>query len=136
MGPRAKEQKLQNFFGLAAILSIVIACLGLLGLAMYIAHRRIREIGVRKVLGASVRNIVILLSRDFIILVLIGILIATPITWYIMNGWLSDFAFRISINWWVFVLAGSVAILIALLTVSYQAIKVAVSKPMANLRTE
>jgi putative ABC transport system permease protein len=77
-----------------------------------------------------------MLSKDFIILVLIGILIATPITWYIMKGWLMDFAFRISIHWWVFILAGSVAILIALLTVSYQAIKVAVSKPMTNLRTE
>lgn len=131
-----KEDKLKNFFGLAAMLSIFIACMGLLGLAIYTAQKREKEIGVRKVLGASVTSIVALLSKDFLKLVMIAIIIASPVAWLAMNKWLEDFAYRTHISWWMFVLAGLTTLLIALVAVSFQAIKAAIANPVKSLRTE
>jgi putative ABC transport system permease protein len=108
----------------------------LFGLATFIAEQRTKEIGVRKVLGASVPNLVSMLSKDFLKLVAIASLIAFPVAWWAMHKWLQDFAYRISIEWWVFVLAAFIALLIALLTVSVQAIKAAVANPIKSLRTE
>ncbi|MDX1408456.1 MAG: FtsX-like permease family protein, partial [Saprospiraceae bacterium] len=126
-------RKLSSLFSLIAIF---IACLGLLALAAFTAERRTKEIGIRKVLGASVLNIVRLLTRDFLRLVLLGILVAAPVAWYIMNNWLENFAYRISIGWGVFVLAAILAILIAFLTVSYQSIRAALTNPVKSLRSE
>jgi len=121
---------------LFAGLTIFISCLGLFGLATYMAENRIKEIGVRKVLGASVTGIAALLSKDFVRLVAISILIATPIAWWAMHSWLQGYRYRIDISWLTFLLAGSIAMLIALLTVSFQAIKAAVANPVKSLRTE
>ncbi|NDU97626.1 ABC transporter permease [Spirosoma terrae] len=125
--------KLANYF---AVIAIFIACLGLFGLAMFTAEQRTKEIGVRKVLGASVPSIVALLSKDFLKLVLIAIGIASPLAWWAMYNWLSDFAYRVDIEWWVFVLAGLVAVAIAQLTVSFQSIKAALMDPVKSLRSE
>ncbi len=125
--------KLSRYF---SFLAIFISCLGLFGLITFTAEQRVKEIGIRKVLGASVSGIVRMLSRDFLILVLIAAMIAFPVAWWAMNRWLSDFAYRIDIGWWVFVVAGIAAILIALLTVSFQAIKAAIANPVKSLRTE
>lgn len=130
------EQKIGLILGIFAGLTIFVACLGLFGLATFTAEQRTKEIGIRKVLGASVAQITTLLSKDFFRLVLIAILIASPIAWYAMNKWLQDFAYRITIEWWVFALAGLLAILIAVLTVSFQAIKAALANPVKSLRTE
>jgi len=130
------EDRFGNLFLNFAILAIFISCLGLLGLASYSTIQRTKEIGIRKVLGASVSNITTLLSGEFIKLVLIAMLIASPIAWFGMHKWLEEFAYRISINWWVFILAGALAILIALLTVSFQAIKAAIANPVRSLRSE
>lgn len=119
-----------------ALLTILISCLGLLGLAAYTAERRTKEIGIRKVLGATVANVITLLSKDFLRLVGISALIAFPLAWWFMNKWLQDFAYRINISWWVFVFAGVLASIIALLTVSFQAIKAAIANPVKSLRTE
>ncbi|MES1221319.1 MAG: FtsX-like permease family protein, partial [Bacteroidota bacterium] len=126
-------QKISNSFTLLAIL---ISCLGLFGLAMFTAQQRVKEIGVRKVLGASVGGIATMLSKDFLKLVFISILIASPIAWWAINKWLQDFAYKTNISWWVFVLAGVAALLIALITVSFQAIKAAIANPVKSLRTE
>jgi putative ABC transport system permease protein len=119
-----------------AVLAIFISCLGLLGLASYSTLQRTKEIGVRKVLGASVTSIVNLLSREFMLLVGIAFLIAAPLTWFFMSRWLKDFTYRIDISWWIYVLAGVLAMLIALLTISFQAIKAAVANPIKSLHTE
>jgi len=119
-----------------AALAIIISCLGLFGLAAYTAERRTKEIGIRKVLGASVSRITGLLSKDFLQLVLISALIAFPLSWWAMHQWLQNYAYRITISWWVFVVAGVMAMLIALLTISFQAIRAALSNPIINLRTE
>ncbi|MBX9781789.1 MAG: ABC transporter permease [Chitinophagaceae bacterium] len=119
-----------------AIIAILIACLGLFGLATYMAEQRVKEIGVRKVLGATVTNITAMLSKDFVKLVLIAAVIAFPVSWYVMRKWLQDFAYRINISWWVFALAGVAVLLIALATVSFQAIKAAIANPIKSLRTE
>lgn len=126
----------RKLFTLFSCLAICIACLGLLGLATYTAELRTKEIGIRKVLGADVRAIVLLLSSDFIKLVLIAILIATPIAWYVMDQWLLGFAYRMNINFWTFVLAGLVALSIALFTISFQSIKSALMNPVTSLRNE
>ncbi|HVV04549.1 MAG TPA: FtsX-like permease family protein, partial [Puia sp.] len=123
-------------FGLFASLAILIACFGLLGLSAYNVLQRTKEIGIRKVLGASVQHLVFTLSKEFLYLVLISLLIAVPLTWWVMDSWLQDFAYRISIQWWVFALAGVLAIAIALLTVGIQALKAAVANPVNSLRTE
>ena len=130
------EKRMGAVFGIFTLLSIFIACLGLFGLAAYTAERRTKEIGVRKVLGASIQGLVTLLSRDFVKLVLLAAVIAFPIAWWGMNKWLEDFAYRIHIGWWVFVLAGFIALLIAIMTVSFQAIKAAIADPVKSLRTE
>jgi putative ABC transport system permease protein len=121
---------------LFAGLTIFISCLGLFGLATYMAESRVKEIGVRKVLGASVLSLTALLSRDFIALVLVAIVIASPIAWYAMDKWLISYTFHISINWWVFIIAGLLAIFISLATVSYQAVKAALANPVKSLRSE
>ncbi|MBC3788580.1 ABC transporter permease [Spirosoma utsteinense] len=130
------EQKTGLILGIFAGLTIFVACLGLFGLATFMAEQRTKEIGVRKVLGASVASIVGLLSKDFLKLVAIALVIAVPVAWYGMNQWLQDFAYRIDIAWWVFLLAGMLAIGIALLTVSFQSIKAALMNPVNSLKTE
>ena len=130
------EQQEGTLFTYFAAIAIFISCLGLLGLAAYTAQVRTREIGVRKVLGASVGNITTMLSADFLKLVIIAIVIASPLAWYAMNKWLQDFAYRINIQWWVFAVAGLLAILIAFATISYQAIKAALMNPVKSLRSE
>jgi putative ABC transport system permease protein len=130
------ETKMEQIFYAFAGLSLLIACLGLFGLSIYVVERKVKEIGIRKVLGASVPGLVNLLSKDFLTLVMIAIAIATPLSWIFMNEWLKDFAYRININWSVFIAAGLVAILIALLTVSVRAIKAAIANPVKSLRTE
>jgi len=132
----SEEIKWQKIISAATVLSILICCLGLFGLTHLATHLRVKEIGIRKVLGASVISIASLISRDFIKLVLIAILIATPVAWYFMNQWLQDFAYRTTISWWIFLSAAIIAIAIAVITVSFQAIKAAVSNPMKSLRTE
>ncbi|HMG66680.1 MAG TPA: ABC transporter permease [Chitinophagaceae bacterium] len=131
-----QEAKTAWLVNAAMLITIFISCMGLFGLAMFTAERRTKEIGIRKVLGASAMNIISMLSRDFVRLVFISILIASPIAWYFMNQWLQDFVYRINIGWTVFLLAGCSAIFIALLTVSFQAIKAAMANPVKSLRTE
>ncbi|WP_299314717.1 ABC transporter permease [uncultured Aquimarina sp.] len=130
------EERFGNLFLYFASLAILISCLGLLGLAAYSTLQRKREIGIRKVIGASVSEIVNLLSKDFLKLVMIAFAIASPIAWYIMYNWLQDFAYKIDIQWWMFLLSGGSSILIALLTVSFHAIKASLSNPVNSLRTE
>lgn len=118
------------------ILAIIIACMGLFGLTAFMIERRTKEIGIRKVIGASATSIVTLLSKDFIKLVAVSILIASPVAWYAMNNWLQHFVYRTQISWWIFIVAGATAILIALITISFQAIKAAFANPVKSLRTE
>jgi len=131
-----KEQRAFAIISYFTVIAIFIACLGLFGLAIFSAEQRKREIGIRKVLGASVRSVVILLSRDFIQLVLIAFVIASPLAWYAMDKWLSEFAFRIQISWLTFLAAGILAVFIALLTVSSQAAKAALTNPVKTLKAE
>ncbi len=130
------EKKTGKLAGLFAILTIFISCLGLFGLASYMAENRIKEIGIRKVLGASVNNISLLLSNEFLKLVILAFFIALPISWYFMHNWLEEFNYRITISWWIFALAGFLALGITVLTVSYQAIKAASANPVESLRSE
>lgn len=130
------EMRTGNVFNIFSVIAIVLACLGLFGLSAYSARQRIKEIGIRKVMGASAAQITLLLSNSFIKLVCIAFVIASPVAWYVMHNWLQDFAYRIGIKGWVFVLAGAIALLIALLTVSFQAIRAAMANPVNSLRTE
>ncbi|MCI0695026.1 ABC transporter permease [candidate division KSB1 bacterium] len=130
------EQKVGEVFSVFAGLAIFTACLGLFGLASFMAEQRTKEVGIRKVLGATAVNVTALLSKDFVKLVLVANLIAWPVAWYAMNRWLQDFAYRVNISWWIFALAGGLALLIALLTVSTQAIKAALANPVQALRYE
>ncbi|MEP6594462.1 MAG: ABC transporter permease [Ginsengibacter sp.] len=130
------EQRIGKIAITFAILAILIACLGLFGLVTYAAERRIKEIGIRKVLGATMSNIIGMLSKDFLKLVIIAAIFSFPVAWWAMNKWLQDFAYRIDISWWVFAVAGIVAAAIALITVSFQAIKAALANPVKSLRTE
>ena len=130
------EKKIGTMAAVFAALTIFISCLGLFGLATYMAENRIKEIGVRKVLGASVAGITTLLSKDFLKLVLVSFVIAAPVAWWAMNAWLKDYSYRVDIQWWVFVMAGLLSVLIALFTISYQAIRAAVANPAKSLRTE
>ena len=132
----ASERKFEQLFIIFAALAIIISCLGLFGLSAFTASQRIREIGIRKVLGASVADITTMLSGDFLKLVLLSILLVSPLTWFIMNSWLRDFPYRIHIHWWIFALAGLVSLFIAMITVSFQAIKAALSNPVTSLRSE
>lgn len=131
-----REQATANLLAWAMGLSIVISCLGLLGLATFSIQTRTKEIGIRKVLGATLSGITVLLSKEFVKLVLIAVLVASPIAWWAMNTWLDDFAYRVEIQWWMFALAGLAAVAIALLTVSWQAIRAAVANPVDSLRDE
>lgn len=130
------ERKMAKIVNLATAVAILISCLGLFGLATLTAFQRTKEIGVRKVLGASITSIVGLISKDFLILVLIALVIAGPIAWWLMNQWLADFVYRIDISWWVFGLTALLSVLIAFLTVSYQSIKAALMNPTNSLKTE
>jgi ABC-type antimicrobial peptide transport system permease subunit len=131
-----QESQLSSLYKIFAAIAIFLSCLGLYGLASFMAVQRIKEVGIRKVLGASVQSVVYLFSKEFIILILIAFVIATPIAWYFMNNWLQDYVYRINISWWLFIIGGIVAILIALATISLQAIKAALANPVKSLRTE
>jgi putative ABC transport system permease protein len=122
-----------KYFG---ILAIVISCLGLLGLAAFTAEQRTKEIGIRKVLGANVSSVIALLSKDFVKLIIIAIILASPVAWYVMDKWLKDFAYRIDLNWEIFALAGAIAICVAIFTVSFQSVKAALMNPVKSLQTE
>ncbi len=130
------EQRVGKVVLIFSIIAIVVACLGLFGLATYMAEQRTKEIGIRKVLGASVGGVIGLLSKDFIRLVAISFVIAVPVAWYVMSKWLNDFAYRVNLAWWIFALAGGFALLIAIVTVSTQAIKAALANPIKSLRSE
>ncbi|QJD94937.1 FtsX-like permease family protein [Mucilaginibacter robiniae] len=130
------DQRTGNLLTIFTSLSIFVACLGLLGLVVYTAERRTKEIGIRKVLGASVAQITLLLSKDFVQLVLLAILIASPIAWYAMHQWLQNFAYHIAISWWIFAVGGMLAIVIACVTLSFQSVKAATANPVKNLKTE
>lgn len=131
-----QEQHWQKVISIAAMLSIFICCLGLFGLSHLATHQRVKEIGIRKVLGASAVQIATLLSVHFIKLVLIAFMIAAPASWLVLNKWLQNFAYRINMEWWIFLAAALSALFIALLTISFQAIKAAVANPVKSLRTE
>jgi putative ABC transport system permease protein len=130
------EQLTKTLASLFAALTIFISCLGLFGLATYMAENRIKEIGVRKVLGASVVDITTLLSKDFVKLVAVAILIASPVAWWAMSKWLQGYDYRITISWQTFLIAGLLSVIIALITVSYQSIKAAIANPVKSLRTK
>jgi ABC-type antimicrobial peptide transport system permease subunit len=130
------EKRTSKIFSYFAILAIFISCLGLYGLASFMVEKRIKEIGIRKVNGASLQNIIGLLTKDFTKWVLLSFIIASPFAWYIMDNWLQNFEYRIDIAWWIFVLAGSIALIIAWLTVSFQSIKAALKNPVDALRYE
>jgi putative ABC transport system permease protein len=130
------DNRLLNVLSIFGGIAICIACMGLFGLSMYTARQRTKEIGIRKVLGASIPGVAALLSKDFIKLVFLAAIIAFPIAWWLMNKWLEDFAYRVHISWWVFVVAGIAALLIALITISFQAIRTAIANPVKSLRTE
>ncbi len=130
------ERKFGKLFTTFAVLAIIIGCLGLFGLSAYTTAQRTKEIGIRKVLGATVGGVTALLARDFLLLVGLAMLIATPLTYWIMNNWLQDFAYRVDIGWWIFLAAGGLALAIAFITVSYQSIKAAMANPVNSLRSE
>ncbi len=132
----AREQTQQTLFSIFAGIAILISCLGLFGLSMFMAEVRTKEIGIRKVLGASEMSLVALFSKDFVKLVFVALFIAAPVAWYAMHTWLNDFAYRTDIHWWVFPLAGGLTMLIALLTVSFQSVKAALMNPVKSLRSE
>ncbi len=132
----SNEKRLANMFSIAAMVAIMLSCMGLFGMAFIIIRQRVKEIGVRKVLGASVSGIATLVTKEFIKPVVIALLIATPIAWWVMNKWLQEFSYRINIQWWIFIISGLTAILIAILTVSFHAVKAAVANPIKSLRTE
>jgi putative ABC transport system permease protein len=130
------EQRMGTIFIIFTSLTIIIACLGLFGLAAYAAEQRTKEIGIRKVLGANVSNIVGMLSKDFIKLVMIAIVIAVPVAWFAMQQWLKGFAYRQNIQWWVVALAAVLAVVIAFVTISFQSIKAALANPVRSLKNE
>jgi len=130
------EERTGQIFTSFSIIAVIIACLGLFGLAAFMMRQRVKEIGVRKVLGASVGSITVMVSKEFLKLIVIASLIAFPITWYAMYKWLQDFAYRITIQWWVFIVAGCIALLVAVITISFQAIKAALANPVKSLRSE
>lgn len=132
----SNETLISKLSSVFAALAILISCLGLFGLAAYMAERRIKEIGIRKVLGASVSGITSLLSKDFLKLVFISAIVAFPVAWWAMNDWLQNFSYRIEISWWIFIVAGAIAMLIALVTISFQAIRAAIANPVKSLRSE
>jgi len=130
------DKQFGQVFGLFSFLAILIACFGLLGLSAYNVLQRTKEIGIRKVLGATVNSILFLLSRDFMKLIIISLLLSIPVGWFIMSKWLEDYAFRIQIGWWVFAVAGAIALLIAVVTIVIQTLKAASANPVNSLKTE
>ncbi|HJP63847.1 MAG TPA: ABC transporter permease [Mucilaginibacter sp.] len=130
------EQRTATVFSTFATLAILLACMGLFGLAAFTTVQRTREIGIRKVLGANVRSIVMLIANDFLKLTLVAVVLASPLAWYFMHKWLQDFAYRIDIQWWIFILAGGLSVLIAFITVSFQSIRAALANPVESLRSE
>jgi ABC-type antimicrobial peptide transport system permease subunit len=132
----AEVQRTGSLSLLFASLAIFISCLGLFGLATYMAENRIKEIGIRKVLGAGVVSIVLLLSKNFLQLVIAAFIIAAPVAWYAMHTWLQNYSYRINVEWWVFAVAGSLSIIIAVAAVSYQSVKAALANPVKSLKTE
>jgi putative ABC transport system permease protein len=132
----AENQRFGEVFGLFALCAAAIACIGLLGLSAYNVLQRTKEIGIRKVLGASTENLLLILSRDFLLLVGVAFVIAVPVTWLAMHSWLDSFAYRIGISWWIFAVAGLMALAIAFITVGGQAMKAAMQNPVRSLRTE
>ncbi len=132
----AAEERIQKLSGFFAILAILISCLGLFGLASFIAEQRTKEIGIRKILGASILNLWSMLSKDFVLLVITAFVIAVPIAFYFMHSWLQNYQYRTSLSWWIFVGAGAGAMVITLLTVSFQSIKAALANPVGSLRSE
>lgn len=131
-----QENKLSKLFTIFAALAIFLSCLGLYGLASFMAVQKTKEVGIRKVLGASVNNIIFLFSKEFLLLIGIAFLVAAPLAWYFMHGWLQDFVYRINISWWIIALAGLIAVAVAMITISFKAIKAAVANPVKSLRTE
>jgi len=131
-----QESQLSSLYKIFAVIAIFLSCLGLYGLASFMAVQRIKEVGIRKVLGASVSGVVYLFSKEFIILITIAFIIASPVAWYFMNQWLQDYVYRINISWWIFIVGGISSIIIALMTVSFQAIKAALANPVKSLKTE
>ena len=131
-----KDRQTATLINTAMAITIFISCIGLFGLALFMADKKAKEISIRKILGASIGNIIVMLSKDFLIMVIISLFIASPLAWYFMNQWLQNFAYHINIGWWVFLLAGVTALLIAFLTISFQAIKAAIANPVKSLRTE
>jgi ABC-type antimicrobial peptide transport system permease subunit len=131
-----QERQLSQLYKIFAGIAIFLSCLGLYGLASFMAVQRIKEVGIRKVLGATIQNVIYLFSKEFIILIAIAFVIASPLAWYFMHQWLQDFAYRIDISWTIFVIGGVTSLLIALITVSFQAIKAALANPVKSLRTE
>lgn len=131
-----QERQLSQLYKVFAAIAIFLSCLGLYGLASFMAVQRIKEVGIRKVLGATVQNVIFLFSKEFIILISIASIIATPVAWYLMYKWRQDFAYRIDINPAIFIAAGAASLLIALITVSFQAIKAAMANPVKSLRSE
>ena len=125
-----------HIFGIAAAVAIILSCSGLLAMVLLIIQQRVKEIGVRKVLGASVQNISMLISKDFLFLVFIAVLIATPVAWFVMNKWLQAFPYRIKIQGWMFALVALVAFTISLMTISINTIRAALQNPVKSLRTE
>jgi putative ABC transport system permease protein len=132
----SSEHRTGQIFTSFSIVAIIIACLGLFGLAAFMIRQRVKEIGIRKVLGASSASITVMLSKEFLKLIIIASLIAFPVTWYAMNKWLQDFAYRVTIEWWVFVLAGVISLLVAAITISFQSVKAALANPVKSLRSE
>ncbi len=130
------EQQTSKVSGIFASLAVIISCLGLFGLASFTAERRVKEIGIRKVLGASVTNLTGLLSKDFLQLVIVSCLVAFPVAWWIMHKWLQGYEYRITISWWIFIIEGFMALLIASFTISFQTIRAALANPVTNLRSE
>jgi putative ABC transport system permease protein len=131
-----QENQLSQLYKIFAVIAIFLSCLGLYGLASFMAVQRIKEVGIRKVLGATAGNIVYLFSKEFILLISIAFVISTPVAWYYMHQWLQDYPYRINMSWWIFILGGVASVFIALLTVSFQAIKAAIANPVKSLRTE
>jgi putative ABC transport system permease protein len=130
------ESQIMQIVMVFSLLSILVSCLGLFGLAAFEAERRGKEIGVRRVLGATISHISYLLCKDFVRLVLVSVAIATPISFYMMSGWLSDFAFRVDIQWWMFASAGFLAVLVTVFTVGFQSIRAALVNPVKTLKSE
>ena len=132
----AEEHRSGNLFGFFSTLSVVIGCVGIFGLCLYEANSRTRELSIRKILGASIRSLAILLTKNFMTVVVVSTAIAIPVAWWMMNKWLLSFAYKTQMNWWIFALAGACAIAIALITIGFQAIKSALANPVRSLRSE